>query len=329
MPKAIGDKKSNTDKGKEFNTIHTIFKSLPKCSSVILRNKLEERYPEIWGDTGNDHRSDERRIKRILNILVDFGLAKKEKIGKDQVYTYLHNDNKLGKVHKLAHELNVDFNDMDTYYRRRSSIISLLNDVSDIYYIQTQQEDIYKKESIIKELEFAIEKNLKIEIMHNSNRYKVDPIKIAQFDGFWYLIAYNKQYYSYRIKNISLLETGQETYAPEKHITLDLNEWLNTWHNPTKVLTKVKLYLDKTALSFFKEKNILRVNTYKKRLTPCQDGAEYELHISHEWELLPILMQWQKHVNILDQDGDIDIIGIYKKILEDAIAKLNMLNMQT
>jgi len=129
------------------------------------------------------------------------------------------------------------------------------------------------KKSIIKELELAIEKNLKVEIVHSSHRYKVAPLKIAQFDGFWYLIAYYKQYYSYRIKNISLLKITKEIYLSEEHNSLDLNKWLNTWHNPKKELTKVKLYLDKVALPFFQEKNILGINTYKNRLTPCQDGA--------------------------------------------------------
>jgi len=318
----LKNKKQKNEKKEEYLTVHTAFKSLPQCSSVVLRNKLEERYPELWANTGNDHHSDEKRIRRILDKLVDFGLATKEKIGKDQIYTYKHEDNKLGKLHKLANKMNVDFDDMNTYYKRRNSIISLLNDVSDVYYIQMQEEEIRKKENFIKDLELAIEKNLKIEIMYNRHNYKVSPLKIAQFDGFWYLIAYNKQYYSYRIKNISLLNITKETYQLVEHSNLDLNEWLNTWHNPKKELTKVKLYLDKTALPFFQEKNILGINTHKNRLTPCQDGAEYELFISHEWELLPTLMQWQKHINILEQDGDIDIVGKYEKILEDAIAKL-------
>ena len=320
-------KKLNHDKKEEYLTIHTVFKSLTQCSSVVLRNKLEARYPGHWANTGNDHHSDEKRIRRILDKLIDFGLATKEKIGRDYIYTYRHTDNKLGKVHKLANALDVNFDDMDTYYKRRNSIVSLLNEVSDIYYIQTQQEDIHKKESIIKELELAIEKSLKVEIIHDSHCYKVSPIKIAQFDGYWYLIAYNTQYYSYRIKDISLVKITQEKYSQEEHETLDLNKWLNALHNPQKVPTKVKLYLDKTALAFFREKNILGVNTYKKYLTPYQDGAEYDLFISHDWELLPTLMQWQKHINVLEQDGDIDIVGKYEKILEDAIAKLPIIEI--
>ena len=176
--------KLKTEKSDELYSIHTIFKSLPKCSAVILRHKLETRYPEIWANTGNDQRSDEKRIKRALDKLVDFGIATKEKIGKDQIYTYIHDDNKLGKVHKIANEMNISFDDIDTYYKRRNSIISLLNDVSDMYYIQTQQEDVSTKESIIKDLELAIEKLYQVEITYRGNTYNVSPLKIAQFDGY-------------------------------------------------------------------------------------------------------------------------------------------------
>ena len=70
------------------------------------------------------------------------------------------------------------------------------------------------------------------------------------------------------------------------------------------------------------EKNILGVNTYPNRLLRCIDGIEYEVYISHEWELLPTLMQWQKYVTLLEQKGNIDIIKIYKEMLENVMSKL-------
>ncbi len=322
MIKKTKPQKSKNKRKDEYSTIHTVFKSLPKCSSVALRDKLEERYPEIWANTGNDHRSDEKRIRRILDKLVDFELAKKEGIGKEQVYRYIHDNRKINMVHKIANELNINFNDLETYYKRRKSIISLLNDVSDIYYMQTQQEDISKKEKIIKDLESAIQKRQMIEIIHKGHHYKVAPLKIAQFDGFWYPITYNTKYFKYRIKYISLLSTMHETYPPDIEADLKLDQWHNSWHNPNTDPTKVKIFIVSSIFHYFEEKNILGVNTYKQRLTPCSDGTEYDLYINHAWELLPTLMQWQKHINILEQEGKIDIIGEYKKILEDAIAKL-------
>ena len=317
-----GTTKSKTEKSSELHSIHTLYKSLSECTAVLLRNKLETRYPELWGNTGNDHRSDEKRIKRALDKLVDFGIATKEKIGKDQVYTYIHDDNKLGKVHKIANELNVSFDDIDTYYKRRNSIISLLNDVSDMYYIQTQQEDISRKENIIKNLELAIEQQYNVEIIHCGNTYNVSPLKIAQFDGYWYLIAYNTKYFTYRIKDISSLHVIQEIYDKAIIKDLNLDKWHNIWHSPNRELTKVKILIDNSVFHYFEEKNILGVNIYKNRLTPCNDGMEYEVYISHEWELLPTLMQWQKHVTLLEQKGKINFIKIYKTILDNIIKKL-------
>lgn len=322
MSLKISNTKSKTEKSEELYSIHTMFKSLPKCSAVILRNKLETRYPEIWANTGNNYRSDEKRIKRALDKLVDFGIATKEKIGKDQIYTYTHNDNKLGKVHKIANELNISLDNIDTYYKRRNSIISLLNDVSGMYYIQTQQEDISTKESIIKDLELAIEKLYNVEITYSGNTYNVSPLKIAQFDGYWYLIAYNTKYFTYRIKDISSLRMTQKVYNKEITNNLNLDQWHNIWHSPNKELTIVKILIDNSVFHYFEEKNILGVNTYKNKLTPCIDGMEYEVYISHEWELLPTLMQWQKYITLLGQEGDIDFIKIYKNILQDILNKL-------
>ena len=46
------------------------------------------------------------------------------------------------------------------------------------------------------------------------------------------------------------------------------------------------------------------------------------MYITHEWELLPTLMQWQAYVTILEQDGDIDIVRKYNDILKEAQTKL-------
>ena len=126
-----------------------------------------------------------------------------------------------------------------------------------MYYIQTQQEDIGKKENIIKDLELAIEKKQNIEIIHNGNSYKVSPLKIAQFDGFWYLISYNTKYFTYRIKDISSLQITQETHEKGIEDDLNLDEWYNVWHTPNAQPTKVKILIENSIFHYFEEKNIL------------------------------------------------------------------------
>jgi len=306
---------------KEYFTVHKTFKSLHKCSAVTLRKKLIVRYPDIWGNTGNQPRSDEKRIRGILDKLVAFGLASK-KGGKEKLYTYMHDNSILDKIHKIAHEQNIDFDKMKSYYKRRNSIISLLNDVSVHYFIQTQQEDIEKKEKFIKDLERAIEKRNKITISYKGKSYTVSPLKIALFDGYWYLIAHNTKYFTYRIKDILSVKITNETYQADIEKSLDLNDWHNSWHDPMSEQKRILLHIDKIAFPFFEEKNILGVNTHTDRLIPCNDGWEYECHITHSWELLPTLMQWQKHVTVLKQDEEAYFIEDYKKILQCTLEKL-------
>ena len=314
-------KKNKEKKDKEFYTVHKVFKNLHECSAVTLRKKLIVKYPDVWANSSNLARSDEKRIRGILDKLVAFGLAAKSG-KKEKTYTYIHDNNILDKIHKIAHDQNVNFDKMKSYYKRRNSIISLLNDVSENYYIQTQMEDIGTKEKLIKDLELAIEKRNNVTINFKENSYTVSPLKIALFDGYWYLVAYNTKYYTYRIKDISHVKITDEIYQEDIEKPINLKEWHNSWHDPLVEQKKILLHIDKTAFPFFKEKNILGVNNHADRLIPCNDGWEYECLITHPWELLPTLMQWQKHVTVLTEEDGAGFIKTYRNILNGVLERL-------
>jgi len=315
-------KKNN--KQEELLSIHSAFRTLQYCTTVKLREYLQENHNAIWTNTGNTYRSDEKRIRRSLDKLVDFGLATKDKKGKEYHYAYIQdNTNTQDSINNLAKEIDMRIIENKSYYQKRVSILSRLNNISNVYYIDIEQEDITKKEAIIKDLERAIESNYYVEITYNHKKYKTIPLRIVLFDGYWYLIAYsNEKYYKYRIKSIPFI-----TLINEKHkvdIKLDFTEWHNIMHDPNITPTKIKLFIKDTVFHYFQEKNILKVNTYNTRLTPCNDGWEYELYITHEWELLPTLMRWQKYITILEQEGTIDIKKIHHTILEEAQKKLDI-----
>ena len=146
------------------------------------------------------------------------------------------------------------------------------------------------------------------------------PLKIAQFDGYWYLITYNGAYYTYRIKNITFVESRDEQYIFDGKLSPE--EWHNSFHNPNANPTKIKLFISNAVFHYFEAKNILKVNTFRDRVTSCMDGIEYELYITHQWEILPTLMQWQMYVTILEQEGNIDMVQTYNDILKEAQTKL-------
>jgi len=101
------NKKRVNTKEEELKSIHSVFKALKVCNVVTLRNTLEQHYSHIWEQTNNQKHSDEKRIKRALDKLIDFGLAKKEKIGKEYQFTYLWDTKELEESYKISEALNV------------------------------------------------------------------------------------------------------------------------------------------------------------------------------------------------------------------------------
>jgi len=316
-------KKKSTNvrlKPEELKSVRSMLKALHSCNVSTLRNKLEEHYCNIWGNTGNQKHSDEKRIRRVLDKLIDFGLARKEKPGREYLYTYLEETDNLETTYKISDSINVEVNGEESYYKTRKSIISSINSSSDIYFIETEQENIDSKEDLIKTLELAIAQSKYIDITYGAKTYKTMPLKIVQFDGFWYLIVYNGEYYKYRIKDITFVESRDEQYIFDEN--LRLGEWYNIFHDPNVTSTRIKLFISNAVFHYFEEKNILKINTFKNKTTPCIDGVEYEIYITNSWELLPTLIQWQVYVTILEQDGNFDIVKIYNDILKEAQTKL-------
>ena len=192
-------------KPEELTSVRIMLKALSSCNVGTLRNKLVEHYYDIWGETGNQRHSDEKRIRRVIDKLIDFGLAIKEKPGREYLFTYNEETDNLETTYKISDALNVEVDGEKSYYKTRKSITSSINTNSEIYFIETEQESIDHQEDLIKTLELAIAQSKYIDITYNGGTYKTMPLKIAQFDGFWYLIAYNGSYYKYRIKNITFI----------------------------------------------------------------------------------------------------------------------------
>lgn len=278
----------------ENRLIFNIVKNNSPISAIKIRELAQEFNSSIWNIK---NRSIERKIQRKLDLLVEFSIIKKEKIGKEIFYSL--NENKTTNP------------TINTFYKERENLLNSLNHPA--YYFDKKEEKISNKDKIVKILEDAIISEKYINLNYKGSIYKVAPLKILLFDNFWYLLTYNNKYYKYRIKHIKTVELLQDKYKFDEEI--NFKEWSSIFFNLKSKKTKVKLYIDKIAIDYFKDKNCLNINNNNINLIPCMDGYEYEIDISNEWELLPTLMKWQRHVSILESFGEIDIKKIYKNIL--------------
>ena len=306
-------------KDDEYATIHESLRHLGQTSAVALLAYMKHRYPDTWEGSDNQQRSDEKRIKRILEQLIRFGIASREKRGNTYLYQYEYRDEKMALLRQHYPQLQADATTESSYYRQRETQLTLINATSESYYIRRHEENIDKKEPILCDLERAIEQRKKIEMRYHNTTCTVSPLRIALFDGYWYLIAEAGGVRSYRIQDIQASRVLSETYPQAFQADLDLDTWLNIWHSSEKKPTTIRLLIDKTVIEYFSARNLLGYkDAPATRKTPVSDGVEYELDITHVWEALPTLMQWQLYLTILDQDGAIDLMGAYRDILNNA-----------
>ena len=129
---------------------------------------------------------------------------------------------------------------------------------------------IKKDYAFTKDLEEAIGDKRKIALHYKTDKkegdYKVRPLKIVFYDGFWYLLAQvdNKdKLITLRLENIKELELLDEYFTPRKDLNTILDESINVWFSEKRD-KKVVLKVDKEAARYFKQRVYFPLQKIKK-----------------------------------------------------------------
>ena len=278
----------------ELSDVYSAIKRVQSTTTKSLRKLLQEEYSAEWTSKEIDVLSVDKKVGRRLDILVELELVKKEKTGRDNIYSIVHNFPVKSRAPEIMDQLKDIFKEDEALYAKaQKPIVELLNEIKSPYYIRQNVEDISSKEHIITKLEQAINDSNYVEIIYTGKPYRVRPLKIAEFEGIWYLLLfYDKDgsYRKFRIIETSSVDILKEVFTLTEQQNLDIKEWHNVWHQPGKEPTRIKLWIGKWVIKYFYQKNIFDINSYPNRVLPCSDGAEYELYITHIFELLPQIM---------------------------------------
>lgn len=157
--------------------------------------------------------------------------------------------------------------------------------------------------SFLQELEEAVKDNIKIELHYKTSvkesNYRVCPLKIIYFDGFWYLLSQvegREWLRTFRLDNIKKLEILNEYFNPPENINTILQESVNIWFSEKKD-KKVVLKIDKEAAGFFKQRVYFPLQKIKKE---NRDGSlRIETKISQYEEVIYTILQWIPHVHVI------------------------------
>ena len=170
------------------------------------------------------------------------------------------------------------------------------------YYIkQTELESLNINSHIIKLLEKAIKEQYTTKISFENKEVEVDPYKIANFDGFWYLFA--KELQSNKIKTFMISKihnvSTKNTNYKISHTQIDqtLEHTHSAWFEDGmgyKVV--IKVYPE--IAYYFKQRNFLQS---QKIIQEFEDGTLHiSFEITHDEDIDNIIKSWLPHIEVIE-----------------------------
>lgn len=180
-------------------------------------------------------------------------------------------------------------------------------------YAKLDMEDIGDKLQEVQELEVAISNKQQIKCDYDFEGYRKEldlkPLKIANYEGFWYLIALDarndilKKYYLKNIKNIQFLE---ETFESTAKLDRLLENSISIWFSQNTEPYRVILNISSVVAKYFKRKPIS-----KSQITESvyEDGSmDISVEISNDMEIIPLVKYWIPHIKVLEPESVKDAI---------------------
>lgn len=290
---------------------------------TVILSKLNDGEALSVKELALEFNTSDRTIQRDFNErLISFPIYQENKKWKMQ------DGFRVEKTKSLEDELVLDIIEKITesiggkFALKSQKLLSKIkNQDYNPIYTKLNIEDISDRFDEIQVLESAIKDKIQIECSYNDERHNIykttlKPLKIANYEGFWYLIALRdetlKKYY---LKNISSVKTTQTQFTTDVKLDNVLKNSISIWFQKDVEPFEVKMYADKTATKYF-QRRPLPTQTVE---TLSEDGTmEFIVKVTHEMEILPIVKYWLPHMRVIEPGWIQDMID---EDLENYLAK--------
>jgi len=184
----------------------------------------------------------------------------------------------------------------------------------EIYSVSSLEKiDDFKDEILL--IKYAIKHSLEIECSYRSKKRHLQPLKILNFDDFWYLVNYEYEYKEIRkyhlnsIKNIKLLDTH---FKIEENILKKFDNAINAWFKPDIDPYEVVLHVNKKVSTYFTRKPISKT---QRVLKVYEDGStDIELYITDDMEIIPTIQRYLPYIKVV---GPYSILNKIQKNLQN------------
>lgn len=274
---------------------------------TIILSKLNDGEALSVKELAKEFNTSDRTIQRDFNErLVSFPIYQENKKWKMQ------DGFKIEKSKSLEDEIVLDIIEKITegiggkFATKSHKLLSKIkNEDFNPIYTKLNIEDISDRFADIQILETAIKEKKEIECSYDDERHVVykttiQPLKIVNFEGFWYLVAFKgdilKKYY---LKNITNPKSNGKEFETDNELDTLLDESISVWFQHDIEPFEVTLYANKVATKFFKRRPL----PTQKLITNNSDGSmEFSVKVTHEMEILPIIKYWIPHIYVTEPE---------------------------
>ena len=262
-------------------------------------DKGEVCLPDIAEDLGVTLRT----VQRDLHILEDAGFpfanTKKgaycfvEGFSLQRMRLMAKEAAMLALMGDIAHSLGGG--SAETYQDLRNKI---LESRYNPFFIKIAKGQAFKDPQLIKTLEKAINGQTKVKIEYENSPLSgrtISPLKIAWFNGFWYLLAYGKDetVLKLRLDKIKGAKLLEATFTRPQKLEKILRDSASVWFEENRKI-KVRFAIDGEVSKYFKKREYF---PKQKIIKTNKDGSlVLECSVGRHEEILPTVLEWIPHI---------------------------------
>jgi len=175
------------------------------------------------------------------------------------------------------------------------------DELSNKVYQKSSVENIdeFKEEIIL--IRNAIDTKNIIKCFYKKKHREVYPLKVANLEGYWYLIIYEakderiKTFHLNTIKEIEIMETN---YLFDEGKVESFDMAITAYYKPDEKPITIQLFINKKVAPYFKRKPL---SNMQRILSENSDGSiDIEIIISDYMEIIPTIQRYMPFVQVIE-----------------------------
>ena len=262
-------------------------------------DKGEVFLPSVAEDLGVTLRTVQRDIRILENAGFPFANTKKgaycfiEGFSLQRMRLNAKEAAMLALMGDIAHNLGGGF--ADTYKELRNKIVENRRNP---FFIKIAKGQAFKNPQLMKILEQAVNEQRQVEINYENSPLSgraISPLKIAWFNGFWYLLAYGKDDHiiKLRLDKIKSIKPLATHFSRPQKLEKILRDSASIWFEENRKI-KVNLTVDGEVAQYFKKREYF---PKQKIVKTAKDGTlTVECAVGRFEEIVPTILEWIPYI---------------------------------